>query len=82
MGIQQADNTSPEGAGLQPATVRKGRIVRSRGGEMPVLVGGIESRAVSEALGQRTSLRMTIRTYLAMMMAAGGFPMTSETEGQ
>ena len=83
MGVEQVNDASPEGSRLNPATVGKGRVVGSRGGEMPVFVGGIEARAVSMDLKSATVVMSPdkgLNTYLAMIMVAGGFPMALKTK--
>ena len=45
--VDHADDARPQGAGLHPAAIRERRIVGRGRGEMPVLVGSIEARAVS-----------------------------------
>ena len=45
--VDHADDARPQGAGLHPAAIGERRIVGRGRGEMPVLVGSIEARAVS-----------------------------------
>ena len=45
--VDHADDARPQGTRLHPTAIRERRIVGGGRGEMPVLVGSIEARAVS-----------------------------------
>lgn len=46
--VKERSYAQAEGLALRPAAVGKGRIVGSGGGEVPLLVRGIETRAVPD----------------------------------
>ena len=76
--LQETSNPSTKCLWLSPPAIGQGRIVRSRGGKMPLFVRSVKPSAMSGVMsGQLESPRdgPDIITYRAIMTTAGGLPM-------
>ena len=75
--LQETSNPSTKCLWLSPPAIGQGRIVRSRGGKIPLFVRSVKPSAMSGVMsGKPESPRDGLDiTYRAIMTTAGGLPM-------